>query len=124
LACCPPLYESRSEALRAAKRDAGIPMGQHPDNITSVRMTDINGRNILGADNQPIYTREYRYTRTDGSKIVFQEHSAGHSYGPPGTPGNQGPHFNPRPMDPVTGNASRNGSVDGMLKHYEFPGGY
>ena len=121
--CCPPKFGSRNETFRAAKRDARIPMVQQPERINSVRMTDMNGHNILDANHKPIYTREYTYSRPDGSKIIIQEHSAGHTYGPPGTLGNQGPHFNPRSLDPETGNASRNGSIDGMSGHYEFPGG-
>ena len=33
LICCLPKYGSSNEAFRAAKRDAGIPMGQQPDKI-------------------------------------------------------------------------------------------
>ncbi|MFG6653497.1 RHS repeat-associated core domain-containing protein [Scandinavium sp. M-37] len=121
LACCPPKYGSRNEAFRAAKRDAGIPMGQQPNSVNKVPITDINGRQMMDVDHNPLSSREYNYTRPDGSKFVIQEHSAGHIYGPSGTQGNQGPHFNPRPVDPKTGNGSRNGSVDGMSDHYEFP---
>ncbi|MDX6040033.1 HNH/endonuclease VII fold putative polymorphic toxin, partial [Scandinavium lactucae] len=122
LACCPPKYGSRNEAFRAAKRDAGIAMGQQPDLIGRVELTDINGHKTLDTNYKPIITREYHYTRSDGSKIVIQEHSTGHIYGPSGAPGNQGPHFNTRPYDLDSGNGSRNSSVPGTSDHYEFPG--
>lgn len=123
LACCPPKYGSRNEAFRAAKRDAGIPMGQRPIEVNKVQLTDRDGHVIKDSNFNVLESREYHYTRPDGSKIVIQEHSAGHTYGPPGTPGNQGPHFNTRPFDSKTGNGSRNGSVPGTFDHYEFPGG-
>lgn len=84
-------------------------------------LLDINGHKTLDSNYKPIITREYHYTRTDGSKIVIQEHSTGHTYGPPGTQGNQGSHFNTRPYDPESGNGSRNSSVHGASDHYEFP---
>ena len=118
LDCCPPDYPSRNAALRAAKRDAGIPMGQQPTTVNKVPLTDKNGHQLMDANHNPISTREYHYTRPDGSKIVIQEHSAGHSYGPPG---NQGPHFNPREYDPISGAGSRNDSLPGLPEHYPFP---
>jgi len=121
--CCNLQFRSRNEAFRAAKRDAGIPMNQHPTAAKKVQLTDIDGHAIKDSDFNILESREYHYTRPDGSRVVIQEHSAGHTYGPPGTPGNQGPHFNTRPLDPKTGNGSRNGSVSGTYDHYEFPGG-
>lgn len=76
----------------------------------------------MDANHNPISTREYHFTRPDGSKIVIQEHSAGHTYGPPGTPGNQGLHFNPREYNPISGAGSRNDSLPGLSVHYPFPG--
>ena len=92
LSGCPD-FESRSAALRAAKRDAGIPMGQQPDAVKRVPLKDINDHQILDENHNPIFTREYHYKRQDGSDIVIQEHSSGHVYGPPGTTGN---HRKPR----------------------------
>ncbi|MBD2816679.1 type IV secretion protein Rhs [Xenorhabdus sp. Flor] len=117
---CPTKFGSRNEALRGAKRDAGIPMNQHPNKVDKIPLTDMNGKKILDANHKPIETREYHFIRPDGSKIVIQEHSAGHIYGPPGTPGNQGPHFNIRPFDPKTGAGSRNGKIPGTSEHYEY----
>lgn len=65
-------------------------------------------------------TREYHYTTPSREKIVFQEHSLGHVYGPKGTPGNQGPHFNPRQYDPTTGDGYRNKSFPGISEHYNY----
>ncbi len=126
LAGCPgakPNYQgvSRKDAFRAAKRDAEIPMNQHPNAIKEVPLTDMNKHQIMDANYNPILTREYHFARPDGSKITIQEHSAGHIYGPSGTLGNQGPHFNIRPLDPIDGNAARNGKVPGTSEHYEFP---
>ena len=120
LASCSKDFNSRREALRAAKRDAGIPMTQQPTDVKTVPMTDRNGKQIFDSNHQPINTREYHYTTPKGKKIVIQEHSAGHQYGPEGTPGNQGPHFNPRTYDPKTGNGSRNQSFPGLPEHYNF----
>ncbi|WP_269468747.1 RHS repeat-associated core domain-containing protein [Photorhabdus akhurstii] len=120
LAGCNAQFNSRKDALRAAKRNAGIPMNQHPSAVKRVPLTDINNHQIMDANHKPIVTREYHFARSDGSKIVIQEHSAGHIYGPPGTPGNQGPHFNVRPFDPKTGNGSRNDKVAGTFEHYEY----
>ncbi|STR05632.1 Uncharacterized conserved protein [Hafnia alvei] len=68
LACCPPKYPSRNAALRDAKRDAGIPMGQQPSKVEIVNLTDRNGHNILGKDYKPIKTREYTFTRPDQTR--------------------------------------------------------
>ena len=73
-----------------------------------------NGKAILGADGKPIMTREYTFTRPDGSKVVIQDHSAGHSFGQGGV-GDQGPHFNVRPPE-----NTRTGSVPGTQPHYPF----
>lgn len=56
-------------------------------------------------------------------KLLFRNIHPDTPMCPPGTPGNQGPHFNPRPFDPKTGNGSRNGSVSDLYDHYEFLGG-
>jgi HNH/Endo VII superfamily nuclease toxins len=104
----------RSGAFRSAKRDAGIPMGQQPDEVRSVGMTDKNDKSILDEGGMPIQTREYIYTREDGTKIVIQDHSAGHQFGEGGV-GDQGSHFNVRPSDDT-----RNGSIPGAQEHYPF----
>ncbi|WP_332846450.1 HNH/endonuclease VII fold putative polymorphic toxin [Pseudomonas lactucae] len=55
--------------------------------------------------NKATLTREYEFTRENGSKIVIQEHSAGHKFGAKNGAGDQGAHFNLRPIDtPRTGN--------------------
>jgi hypothetical protein len=99
----------RHGAFREAKRDAGIPMPQQPDSISRVQMTDMNGKAVLGSDGRPITTREYSFTRKDGTQIIIQDHSAGHSnFG-------EGPHFNVRPTSDT-----RHGTVSGARKHYRF----
>jgi hypothetical protein len=77
-------------------------------------MTDRNGNRIWNESKQPIMTREYMYTRPDGSKVVIQDHSAGHRFGHGGV-GDQGPHFNVRPPE-----NTRTGSVPGAQDHYLF----
>lgn len=104
----------RSGALNQAKQDLGIPRAQHPDSVSMVKMTRRDGSSVLGADGHPIRSREYTYTRPDGSKVVVQDHSAGHQFGQGGV-GDQGPHFNVRPL-----NDTRNGSVPGTRDHYPF----
>jgi RHS repeat-associated protein len=123
--CCGQ-FASRNEAFRAAKRDAGIPMNQQPDVVFNVKnqrmqqynqvmMTDKYGDPVLNPlTKKNIWTREYQYTRPDGSKIIIQDHSAGHQYGQGGI-GDQGPHLNIRPYD-----NTRTGSISGTLDHYGF----
>ena len=124
LSKCNTLFTSRNAAFRAAKRDAGIPMNQQPDRIynpktgfhgnhRNVRMTDSNNNSILDNSGNQIWTREYQFTRSDGSKIVIQAHSEGHNY--PGGIGNQGPHLNVRPIKNI-----RTGSIPCTFDHYGF----
>jgi RHS repeat-associated protein len=104
----------RRGALNQAKRDLGIPRAQHPESVTRVPMTTRQGERILNEHNQPIMSREYTYRRPDGSRVVIQDHSAGHSFGEGGV-GDQGPHFNVRPPE-----NTRTGSVPGTQEHYLF----
>lgn len=104
----------RSGALKEAKRDLGIPRSQHPDATKRVKMTSRDGSSVLGPDGKPIMTREYTYKRPDGSKVVVQDHSAGHQFGEGGV-GDQGPHFNVRPAE-----NTRTGAVPGTQGHYGF----
>ncbi|MEC9649438.1 RHS repeat-associated core domain-containing protein, partial [Escherichia marmotae] len=124
LAGCSAQFKSRNEAFRAAKRDAGIPMNQQPDRIfnsktgfygdhRNVPMTDSRKNPIFDSNGNQVWTREYQFTRADGTKIIIQDHSAGHSY--PNGIGNQGPHLNVRPIE-----NTRTGSVPGTFDHYEF----
>ncbi|SEP83996.1 RHS repeat-associated core domain-containing protein [Pseudomonas cuatrocienegasensis] len=115
LAYCPvPAGLGRSGALGSAKRDLGIPRAQHPDAVTKVPMTNRGGTSVLGLDGKPVMTREYTYTRPDGTKVVIQDHSAGHQFGQKGV-GDQGPHFNVRPPE-----NTRTGSVPGTQNHYSW----
>lgn len=111
---CGGTPNGRSGALNAAKRDADVPRSQHPDSVSRVPLTDRNGKTILGDDGKPIMTREYTYTSADGSKVVVQDHSAGHSFGQKGV-GDQGSHFNVRPPE-----NTRTGSVPGTQDHYNW----
>ncbi|MBN6078291.1 type IV secretion protein Rhs [Aggregatibacter actinomycetemcomitans] len=76
-------------------------------------MTDMNDHAILDANGKPIWTREYQFTRQDGSKVIIQDHSAGHQYS--NGIGNQGSHFNVRPPENV-----RTGKVSGTKEHYNY----
>ena len=102
----------RSGAFGGAKRDAGIPQSQQPDSVSRIPMTDRNGKAILGSDGKPIMTREYTFTRPDGSKVVIQDHTAGHNFG---GVRDQDPHFNVRPPE-----NTRTGKVLGTQSHYPF----
>ncbi|CND32989.1 HNH/endonuclease VII fold putative polymorphic toxin [Yersinia pseudotuberculosis] len=90
-------------------------MGQQPSRVELVPLTERGGKPILGDNHLPIKTREYTFTRPNGGDVIIQDHSFGHVYGPVGTPGNQGPHFNVRPIGDT-----RNGSVAGTFEHYPF----
>ncbi|MDQ0649968.1 RHS repeat-associated core domain-containing protein [Pseudomonas cedrina] len=117
---------SRKGAFREAKRDAGIPMAQNPDMIVDPdtgktkqyaieKMTDKNEKRVLDDNGIPIDTRVYQFTRSDGSKILIQDHSAGHKFGRVDGIGDHPPHFNLRPID-----KPRKGYIEGAKKHYPF----
>ncbi|NML35554.1 hypothetical protein HHL14_32710 [Paraburkholderia sp. G-4-1-8] len=103
----------RNGAFRQAKRDAGIPMSQRPDSVTRTPMTSRGGCPVI-CNGKRVETREYLFTREDGSRVVIQDHGAGHQFGKGGI-GDQGPHFNVRPAG-----ETRNGSVLGTAAHYPF----
>lgn len=105
---------SRNAAFRAAKRDLRIPNNAQPTRIARTNLTDKKGNKIMGPNNLPLETREYHYTRADGSQVIIQEHSAGHSFGEGGR-GDEGPHFNVRPID-----NPRTGKVEGTQPHYNY----
>ncbi|MCZ4515937.1 HNH/endonuclease VII fold putative polymorphic toxin, partial [Streptomyces sp. ActVer] len=105
---------SRNAAFRMAKRDLGIPMTQQPDELRRVPMTDRTGRQIMDDSGKPVMTREYVYTREDGSQVIVQDHSAGHDFREGGV-GNQGRHYNVRPSE-----NPRTGKVPGTAQHYEY----
>lgn len=54
----------------------------------------------------------------DRSKVVIQDHFAGH----PALPGESAakPYINVRPLDGLTSNAERTGKVPGTSGHYTF----
>ncbi|WP_405991252.1 putative T7SS-secreted protein [Streptomyces sp. NBC_00986] len=106
--------ESRNDAFRKAKRDLNIPMSQHPDEIRRVPMTDRGGQQVMDDANKPVMTREYVFTRGDGSKVIIQDHAHGHDFGEGGV-GNQDSHFNVRPWE-----NPRTGKVPGTAQHYEY----
>ncbi|EIK68315.1 Rhs family protein [Pseudomonas synxantha BG33R] len=117
---------SRKGAFRQAKRDANVPMTQNPDVMTHPKsgrttqyivekMTDLNDDNILDESGRFINSRVYQFTRADGSKVLIQDHSAGHKFGRPDGIGDQKAHFNLRPID-----KPRNGTVNGGKDHYNF----
>ncbi|MFC8336575.1 putative T7SS-secreted protein [Streptomyces rubiginosohelvolus] len=105
---------SRNEAFRMAKRDLDIPMSQQPDSISRVPMTDRTGQQIMDESHNPVMTREYTFTRNDGSQVIIQDHGYGHYYGEGGV-GDQGSHFNVRPSE-----NPRTGKVPGTAQHYEY----
>jgi hypothetical protein len=105
----------RRGAIGEAKLYLGISRSTHPsDTRRDVAMVDKFGKKVLGPDGKPIMTRERTYTRPDGSKVVIQDHSAGHKFNDGGV-GDHGPHFDVRPPD-----ARRHGTVDGTQPHYPF----
>ncbi|QGA47884.1 RHS repeat-associated core domain-containing protein [Pseudomonas brassicacearum] len=123
----PPLPElSRHGAFRQAKLDAGVPKTQQPDLIydattgkthqySYARMTDKSGESVLTSEGKPILAREYQFTRPDGSKVIVQDHSAGHQYKQPGNRGDQKAHFNLRPIE-----NKRTGKINNANDHYYF----
>ena len=78
-------------------------------------MTDINNSAVLNDSGKPILTREYQFTRSDGSKIIIQDHSAGHKFYAPENIGDQRAHLNPRPIS-----NRRTGKLPGAKDHFYF----
>jgi RHS repeat-associated protein len=84
-----PPGSGRRGSFRQAKRDAGIPVTQHPDSV---------GANT-GNDGKPQAGRNYRFKLpgTGGAKVGpdcnIREDAGGHNYGS-GNDQNRGPHFN------------------------------
>ena len=102
---------TRRAAFRAAKRDAGIPMSQHPIRVTKVPMSKSNSKSILGKDGKPIMTREYHYKGSHGDAVI-QEHSVGHQQ----FRDDAGkPYFNIRPKE-----NTRKETYPGTKKHYIY----
>lgn len=67
-------------------------MAQSPDRIVDPdtgktkqyaieKMTDKNEKRVLDDNGMPIDTRVYQFTRSNGTKILIQDHSAGHKFG-------------------------------------------
>ncbi|WP_413227033.1 RHS repeat-associated core domain-containing protein [Dickeya parazeae] len=114
--------ESRRDAFRQAKRDAGIPMGQQPRSVTRPDLLDGNGNVMLDKNGLPIKTRQYEFLNNKGEKIFIQEHSLGHTKATPLHGAD--PHFNVRPSDPITGVALDTKTPPGVHGHYNFLRGY
>ena len=55
------------------------------------------------------------FTRGDGLVLILQDHTAGHKFGAKNNEGDQGAHFNVRPVGDV-----RHGKVKGTKEHYPF----
>ncbi len=109
---------SRRDALRQAKRDAGIPNNQHPKSINRPDLMDGYGKRILDDNGKVVRTREYEFTNIDGKAVYIQEHSLGHAKATP-LHGAE-PHFNVRPIDGLSGEVLNAGSVPGTHGHYNF----
>ncbi|QJP95028.1 HNH/endonuclease VII fold putative polymorphic toxin [Pseudomonas fluorescens] len=102
--------ELKGTDLFFAKENKSVPFS-----VPFSLMTDKSGESILNSDGKPVLTREYQFTRADGSKVVIQDHSAGHQYNEPGNKGDQTAHFNLRPIE-----NTRTGKVPGARDHYYF----
>jgi hypothetical protein len=113
--------DSRRKAFNLAKKDAGIPRSAQPTQVKKVAMTDKYDKIQFDKDHQPLQTLEYHYKRNDGKTVVIQDHRAGHQFGDGGK-GDQGAHFNVRPLDTKTGNGARNDIFEGAKDHYFFEG--
>jgi RHS repeat-associated protein len=106
---------SRRDAFRQAKRDAGIPMNQHPRTISRPDLLDGEGNKILNSKGLPIKTRQYEFRDSNNKPVFIQEHSLGHDKATSGHGAE--PHFNVRPPQNLN-----TGSVPGTHGHYNFEG--
>jgi len=105
--------KSRRDALRQAKRDAGIPMNQHPYDVSRATLGDGYGDYVRDTNGIPLQTRQYHFKDQNGSTVVIQEHSLGHAKATP-LHGAE-PHFNVRPAKNLN-----TGDVPGTHGHYNF----
>uniref|UniRef100_UPI0018756E25 RHS repeat-associated core domain-containing protein n=1 Tax=Pseudomonas rhizoryzae TaxID=2571129 RepID=UPI0018756E25 len=112
-------YDSRREAFRKAKQDAGIPVTAPPLKIGRVEL-ERAGETVY-ENHRPVLTREYHYQNIHGENVVIQEHSRGHIEFPAETAAGQ-PHFNVREYNPATGNGYRTKTLklEAIAKHYVF----
>ena len=93
-----------------AKRDAGIPMSQHPQKITHKPLEN-KGKKMRDKYDMPINSREYHFDGANGEAII-QEHSLGH----PQFGGEAAmPHFNVRSIT-----NPRTGTYPNTKGHYVF----
>ncbi|TDB43187.1 RHS repeat-associated core domain-containing protein, partial [Photorhabdus khanii] len=111
--------KSRRDALRQAKRDAGIPNNQHPFEISRVKLKDGYGDFVRDPKGAPVETRQYHFRDKKGAEVIIQEHSLGHAKATP-MHGAE-PHFNVRPVDPKTGKILDTRNVPDTHGHYNFP---
>nr|WP_275667657.1 RHS repeat-associated core domain-containing protein [Photobacterium damselae] len=113
-------HESRREAFRQAKKDAGIPMSSQANKVKNVDLTDANGNPILDSSYNVISTREYHFESIYNEKVVIQEHSLGHSDYP--NSASSRPHFNVREYDMETDSGHRNRTLsrENVALHYVF----
>ncbi|SHF25206.1 HNH/Endo VII superfamily nuclease toxins [Vibrio gazogenes DSM 21264] len=109
--------ESRKDALRQAKRDAGVPMSQQPK-VEHVDLLNGYGEKVLDKNGLPVRAREYHYTNMNGEHVVIQEHSLGHTKVTP-LHGLE-PHFNVRQVDQHTGEVLNTSNFPGTHGHYNF----
>jgi RHS repeat-associated protein len=70
--------QSRRDAFRQAKRDAGIPLTQRPYVITRPNLLDAN-KNMIIQRGLAVKTRQYEFINSRGEAVLIQEHSWGHS---------------------------------------------
>ncbi|NRD75045.1 RHS domain-containing protein [Shewanella sp. VB17] len=112
-------FETRREAFRQVKKDAGIPLSAQAK-VKNVELTDASGIPMLDESYKKIQTREYHFTNIYDEKVVIQEHSLGHSDFPGSA--SEKPHFNVREYDEITGNAHRNRTLPrkSVALHYVF----
>jgi len=78
-------------------------------------MRDLQNNKVLDSKGKPIMTRVYQFTRANGSKVLIQDHSAGHNFSSLDGKGDQKAHFNLRPIE-----KPRNGKLDEAKAHYYF----
>ena len=109
--------DSRRDSLRQAKRDAGVPVTQHPRKVDRQEVRDGHGGILRYPTGEPVKAREYHYTTNSGDKVVIQEHSLGHDKATAGHGAE--PHFNSRPTD-LNGDVLDTSSIKNTHGHYNF----
>jgi RHS repeat-associated protein len=74
-------FETKRSAWNQLKDDLGIPRSQQPISTRTVVQTDKFGNTIKDFRGVPVNSKEYTFEKSNGDRVVVQDHSFGHTFG-------------------------------------------